>query len=95
MPGWHGTGETGRDSNLPFRHCWDRVLYLSVLVFNLAVTISIGEELLAMTGIFMFTLPLVIVLVLLVRRANRYSRGGVGRAFEDYPYVTVGNGSKR
>jgi uncharacterized membrane protein len=82
-------------ANLPFRSLLGPVLYLSVLVFNLAITISIGENLLAMTGIFMFTLPIVIVTVLLVRRANRYSREELAEHLADYPYVTVGNGVKK
>jgi len=82
-------------ANLPFRSLLGPVLYLSVLVFNLAITISIGENLMAMTGIFMFTLPIVIVAVLLVRRANRYSREELAEHLADYPYVTVGNGSRK
>lgn len=82
-------------ANLPFRSLLGPVLYLSVLVFNLAITISIGENLMAMTGIFMFTLPIVIVTVLLVRRANRYSREELAEHLMDYPYVAVGNGVKR
>lgn len=82
-------------ANLPFRSLLGPVLYLSVLVFNFAVTISIGETLMAMTGIFMFTLPVVIVTVLLVRRANRYSRDELAEHLRDYPYVTAGSGGKK
>ncbi len=82
-------------ANLPFRALLGPVLYLSVLVFNLAITINIGENLMAMTGIFMFTLPIVIVTVLLVRRANRYSREELAEHLADYPYVTVVNGIKK
>ena len=82
-------------ANLPFRSLLGPVLYLSVLVFNFAVTISIGETLMAMTGIFMFTLPVVIVTVLLVRRANRYSREELAEHVSDYPYVTAGSGGKK
>ena len=41
----------------------------------------------------MFTLPIVIVIVLLVRRANRYSREELAEHLADYPYVTAGSGS--
>jgi uncharacterized membrane protein len=82
-------------ANLPCRSLLGPVLYLSVLVFNLAVTIQIGEKLMAMTGIFMFTLPVVIVAVLLVRRANRYSREELAEHVRDYPYLTIAGGRKK
>lgn len=73
-------------ANLPFRSLLGPVLYLSVLVFNYAVTISIGENLMALTGILMFTLPVIIVTVLVVRRTNRYSRDELAEHLRDYPY---------
>ncbi len=81
-------------ANLPFRSLLGPVLYLSVLVFNLAVTIHIGENLLALTGILIFTLPVVIVTVLLARRANRYSREELAEHVRDYPYSPAGGGKK-
>jgi putative membrane protein len=76
-------------ANLPFRSLLGPILFLSVLVFNLAITILIGEKLMALTGIFTFTLPVVIVTVLLVRRANRYSREELAEHLRDYPYSPV------
>jgi uncharacterized membrane protein len=81
-------------TNFPYRALLGPVLYLSVLVFNFAVTIQIGENLMAMTGIFMFTLPVVIVTVLIVRRANRYSREELAEHLRDYQYLAVGSESK-
>ena len=81
-------------ANIPFRSLLGPVLYLSVLVFNLAITIMIGENLMAMTGIFMFTLPIVIVAVLLVRRANRYSGEELAEHLTDYPYLAIGSEKK-
>lgn len=78
-------------ANLPFRSLLGPVLYLSVLVFNFAITIMIGENLMAITGIFMFTLPIVIVTVLLVRRANRYSSEELAEHLTDYPYLALGS----
>lgn len=75
--------------NLPFRSLLGPVLYLSVLVFNLTVTILIGENLMALTGILMFILPVVIVTVLIIRRANRYSREELADHLRDYPYSPV------
>jgi len=81
-------------ANLPFRSLLGPVLYVSVLIFNLSVTISIGEDLMALTGILIFTLPAVIVTVLLVRRANRYSREELAEHVRDYPYSAAGGGKK-
>ncbi len=82
-------------ANLPFRSLLGPVLYLSVLVFNYVVTISIGEYLMALTGILMFTLPVIIVTVLVVRRANRYSRDELAEHLKDYPYMmTYGERTK-
>lgn len=75
--------------NLPFRSLLGPLLYLSVLVFNLTVTILIGENLMALTGILMFTLPVVIVTVLIIRRANRYSREELADHLRDFPYSPV------
>jgi putative membrane protein len=39
----------------------------------------------------MFTLPIVIVTVLLVRRANRYSSEELAEHLTDYPYLALGS----
>lgn len=77
-------------TNLPFRALLGPILYLSVLVFNLSVTFIIGEYLMALTGIFIFTLPVVIVSVLLVRRTNRYTREELAEHLRDYPFSPAG-----
>jgi len=77
-------------ANLPFRSLLGPVLYLSVLIFNLTITILIGENFMALTGILMFSLPLVIVTVLIVRRTNRYSREELAEHLRDYPYSPAG-----
>jgi uncharacterized membrane protein len=76
-------------ANLPGRALLGPLLYLSVLIFNYGVTLSIGENLMALTGILMFTLPLLIIVVLLVRRTNRYSREELAEHLQDYPYSPV------
>ncbi len=85
-------GKPAGVTNLPFRSLLGPILYLSVLVFNLAVTILIGEYLLAVTGIFIFTLPIAINAVLLVQRANRYTDGEMAEHLRDYPYSVAGKG---
>jgi putative membrane protein len=74
---------------LPFRSLLGPILYLSVLVFNLTITYLIGERLMALTGIFIFTLPVAIVAVLLKQRANRYTREELAEHLRDYPHSPV------
>ena len=80
--------------NPPLRALFGPLLYLSVIVFNITVTLLIGEKLLATTGIFIFTLPLAIVTVHIIRRANRYTRDELAEHLRDYPWSPAG-GKKR
>jgi putative membrane protein len=50
------------------------------------MTLIIGEKLMAMSGIFVFTLPIAISAVLIIRRTNRYSRDELAEHLRDYPY---------
>lgn len=70
----------------PCRAILGPLLYLSVVAFNLTVTLLIGEPLLATTGIFIFTLPIAIVCIGLVRRTNRYSREELAEHLRDFPW---------
>jgi len=79
--------------NLPFRSLLGPVLYLSVLAFNITTTYLIGEQLLALTGIFIYTLPVLIVTILALRRVNRYSKDEYGEHIRDYPWSPSGNAS--
>jgi putative membrane protein len=72
--------------NPPLKSLLGPFLYLSVIVFNISVTLIIGEELLATTGIFIFTLPVAIVTVLLIHRVNRYTRDEMAEHLRDYPW---------
>jgi putative membrane protein len=76
--------------NFPFRSLLGPFLYLSVLIFNLTITFLIGEQLLGTTGIFMYTLPLAIVIVGIVRRTNRYTRDELAEHLRDFPWSPVG-----
>jgi putative membrane protein len=71
---------------MPFRSLLGPVLYLSVLLFNWGVTFWIGEKLMAMTGIFIFTLPIVLVVVLASVRVNRYQEEELRDHIKDYPW---------
>ncbi len=70
----------------PFRSLFGPLLYLSVIIFNISITLLIGENLLALTGIFIFTLPIAIVAVLLIRRTNSYTRDELAEHLRDYPW---------
>jgi putative membrane protein len=73
-------------SNFPFRSLLGPLLYLCVLIFNIAITLIIGERLMAVSGLFLFTLPVLIVMILAFRRVNRYSREELGEHLRDFPW---------
>ena len=83
--------ERGREKpagvmNIPWLSLFGPTLYLSVIVFNLTLTILIGENLMAVTGIFLVTFPLVIAVVLLSRRTNRFTPDELAEHLRDYPW---------
>ena len=84
------TGLPAGVRQLPFRTLIGPILYLSVLVFNLSMTLLIGETQLATTGIFTFTLPIAIVVVLLVHRVNRYREEELAEHLRDCPWSPAG-----
>lgn len=75
--------------HFPFRPLLGPILYLSVLVFNLTMTLLIGENLLATTGIFICILPITIVAILCIRRTNCYHKEELAEHLRDYPYSPV------
>jgi uncharacterized membrane protein len=75
--------------NPPLRALLGPLLYLSVIIFNISITLIIGEKLMATTGIFIFTLPVAIVAVLVLRRANRYTRDEMAEHIRDYPWSSA------
>lgn len=76
--------------NIPYRALFGPVLYLSVIMFNLTVTYVIGENLMALTGLFIYILPVAIVVVGMVRRINRYGRDELAEHLRDYPWSPAG-----
>ncbi|SDY71538.1 putative membrane protein [Nitrosomonas sp. Nm33] len=71
---------------IPFRSLLGPILYISVLIFNWVISHSIGENLIALTGIFIFTLPILIVTILAVSRVNRYHEEELQEHLKDYPW---------
>lgn len=81
--------------NLPFRSLLGPVLYLSVLIFNVMMMLVIGENFMALCATLMFTLPILIVLILALRRTNRYSKDELGAHLRDYPWSSAGSASQK
>jgi putative membrane protein len=79
-------------ASLPFRCLLGPVLFFSVIVFNLTITCLIGERLMLVTGVFIFTLPLAIIAVLVIRRANRYSGEELAEHLRDFPWSPAAGG---
>ena len=80
--------------DLPFRALLGPVLYLSVLLFNIGVTLWVGERFMALCGMLMFALPILIVSILAFRRVNRYSREELEEHVRDYPWSAAGRGGE-
>lgn len=79
--------------NLPFRSLLGPVLYLSVLLFNWGVTFWIGEPFMALEGILIYTLPILMTVMLALRRVNRYSKDEFGEHLRDYPWSPAVSGN--
>lgn len=80
--------------NLPLRSLIGPVLYLSVIIFNLAVTFWIGEPFMALCGILIYSLPVLIVIILAIRRVNRYTKEELGTNISDYPWSPAATNKK-
>ena len=82
-------------ANLPFRSLLGPLLYLSVLIFNIAMMLVIGERFMALCAVLMLTLPLVIVVTLALGRVNSYTKEQLGEHLRDYPWSPAGNALKK
>ena len=70
----------------PFSTLLGPILYLSVLGFNLTMAMVIGEMAIAVTGLFIVTLPLALVVTLALRRVNRYTKDELATHLRDFPW---------
>ncbi|MDD2367247.1 MAG: carotenoid biosynthesis protein [Desulfuromonadaceae bacterium] len=77
---------------IPFHSLMGPILYISVLMFNLVMTLVIGEKEMALSGVFMFGLPVLMVLILAVRRVNRFTRDEMAEHLKDYPLSAARRG---
>ncbi len=73
-----------RYRKLPFAPLYGPALYLSVIVFNLTIAVMIGEQQIAVTGLFIVMLPLILVVTLAVRRMNRYTADELNEHRRDF-----------
>lgn len=76
--------------NFPFHSLLGPLLYLSVLIFNIAMTLAIGERFMALCSALMYVLPLVMVVVLALRRANSFTKEQQSEHLRDYPWSAAG-----
>lgn len=70
----------------PFRCLYAPFLFLCVIAFNLCVTLYLGEKLMALTGLFIFTLPVVMGVVLLCNKVNRYHKDELAAHLSESPW---------
>jgi putative membrane protein len=75
----------------PWRGILPVLLYISVISFNIAIAFLIEERTIATTGLFIVTLPTVMVLTLAIRRVNRYSRDELAEHLRDFPWSKAGD----
>lgn len=76
--------------NFPFHSLLGPLLYLSVLIFNIAMTLAIGERFMALCSALMYVLPFVMVVVLALRRANSFTKEQQSEHLRDYPWSAAG-----
>ncbi len=80
--------------NFPGSALFPVLLYLSIIIFNLVIAILIHELTVAISGFFATLLPLSIILILAVRRINRYSREELAEHLRDFPWSVAGTAQK-
>ena len=83
-------GATG----IPCHSLFGPLLYLSVLTFNIAMTLAIGERFMALCSALMFILPVVMTVLLAFGRVNRFTKDQLGDHLRDYPWSPAGRGLK-
>jgi len=76
--------------NLPFHSLLGPLLYLSVLIFNIAMMLVIGEQFMALSAALMYVLPFVMVVVLALGRVNGFTKEQMGKHLHDYPWSSAG-----
>jgi len=70
---------------LPCSALYGPLLYLAVIAFNLIIATMIGEQQIAVTGLFIIILPLALVMTLASRRVNRFTHEEHEAHLHDFP----------
>lgn len=65
-------------------------LYLSVIIFNISIAVSINEITIALAGIFSVLLPATIIFLSAIKRVNRHSRDELAEHLTDFPWSMAG-----
>jgi putative membrane protein len=73
-------------TRIPFHSLLGPLLYSSVLIFNIVMTFFIGEHFMALCGILMYLLPVVMVVLLALKRVNSFTKDQLGEHLRDYPW---------
>jgi uncharacterized membrane protein len=76
---------------VPFHSLLGPLLYLSVLIFNIAMSLVIGERLMALCAALMYVLPVLMAVILALRRVNRFTKEQLGEHLRDYPWSPAGS----
>lgn len=76
---------------LPYISLFGPLLYLAVIVFNLAIAVMIGEKQIAVCGLFATFLPLAIITTLAVQRLDRYRSEELAQHLRDFPSSAARN----
>lgn len=75
---------------VPFHSLFGPLLYLSVLIFNITMTVIIGECFMALCGGLMYVIPTVVIVILALKRGNRFTKEQLGEHLRDYPWSPAG-----
>ena len=65
-------------------------LYVSVIIFNIAIAVSINEITIALAGLFSVLLPATILFLLAIKRINRHTRDELAEHLTDFPWSAAG-----
>ena len=81
----------------PYRCFYGPFLYLCVVAFNLFVTVYIGEQFMALSGFFIYALPVVMGSVLFLDKVDRYHKDELADHLSEFPWspAASGNASRR
>lgn len=66
------------------------LLYVAIIIFNIAIAFRIKELTIATTGLMIVILPAVMIVIFIAGRMNRYSRNEMAEHLRDFPWSNAG-----